>query len=296
MSVNNKGFSLPEIMIAMGLLAGISLVTMKVLDNQAENEGRLKSSSEIQKTVALLKVLLNNPETCRHMLLGQPLSPNLNGVTDIIRPASVPTTEQPGLYQRIKNHSTGTFTYKEILALNSNYGRFRIGGAGSIQLVKVTDSNSNIDAIDLLIRFRRETNAILFRDSSNTNDKVTIQRIPLMVTFDGANRITDCGLVVSDSNIAARKKLCDSMGALAQWVGTPTNRCYFRPSQCGPGEVPEMQNKLGTQSLNCVPVENQFNVLDLFDTAYPGCVSATGEYRLAEVTVSGAQKLRLVCN
>ena len=242
MSVKNAGFSLPEIMIAMGLLAGISLVTVKVIDNQANNEGRLKSQAEIQKTIALLKTMLNSPDTCRHMLLGQPLSPNVNGVTDIIRPTAVPATESPGLYQRIPNHSSpGTFSYKQILAIDGNYGRFRIGGTGSIQLVKVTDSGSNIDAIDLVIRFRTETKGIFFRDDNNdNNDRTVVQRIPLMVTFaPGApDRITDCGLVLSDSNIAAKKKLCDSMGALAVW-NAGTNRCSFNPnSACGLGWFP----------------------------------------------------------
>ena len=63
-----------------------------------------------------------------------------------------------------------------------------------------------------------------------------------------------------------------------------------------PGMVPEQQNRLGAQALNCVPVETQFNVQDLFDTAYAGCVSGTGRYRLQQFTVSGAPKLRLVCD
>lgn len=290
MSIKEKGFSLPEITIAVGLVAGISLVTMKVIDNQANNEARLKASAEIQKTLAVLKGILNNPDQCRGMLKDQPLSPAINGITNIIKPAAVPAPAQPGLYQRIKNPTTGTFSYKEILAINSNYGKFRIGPAGSIQLVKVTDSGTNLDAIDLVIQFRLESKAILFRDDgNNANDKTLNQRIPLMVTFDqGTNLITDCGLVVSDANLAAKEKLCRSMGSMATWTGT---QCRFVANACPPGEVPERQNPTGAL-FTCVPLEQQFNVLDLFDTSY-SCSSLTGSYRI--VSEGSPEKLRIRC-
>lgn len=292
MSITQKGFSLPEIIIAIGLLAGISLVTMKVIDNQANNEARIKASAEIQKTVAIIKGILNNTEQCRGMLKDQPLSTAVNGATDIIKPPALSGTYQPGLYQRVRNSSDGTFSYKEILAINSNYGKFRIGGPGSIQLVKVTDSNTNVDAIDLVIRFRLETKAILFRDDgNNVNDKTLIQRIPLLVTFNNAvspNVITDCGLVVSDANLAAKEKLCRSMGSMASWTGTD---CTFVANQCPPGQVPERQNPTGTL-LNCVNLEDQMNVLDLFNTTY-SCSSASGSYRI--ISSGTPAKLRIEC-
>lgn len=292
---NENGFSLPEITIAVGLLAGISLVTMKILDNQVTNESRLKTNTEIQKTVSLLKTILNNPRSCSELLAGQPLSPTLNGVTNVIKPAAVTAPgSTAGLYQKI-TASNGSVSYKEILAIDSDYGRFRIGPAGSIQFVKVTNSGTGADAIDLVIRFGLETQGIIFRDDGNSNnDKIQIQRIPLMVTFNSANEITDCGLVTSDINTAAKKKLCLSLGNLAKWNDL-LDKCEFNSYMCTGNQVPARQNDSGTL-FTCVDIHEQFNVQDLFVTGTSACAppNLTGKFRIeAEGT---PPKLAIKCH
>lgn len=308
MSIKEKGFSLPEITIALGLLGGISLVTIKVMENQTNNEATLKAKAEIQKTTALLKSVLNDPVSCKKMLEGQPLSAAINGETSAVLPPVLPppavNPTKAGLYQNIKDQS-----YREILAVGSNYGRFRIAPAAlnPIKFIKVTDTGTNVDAVDLSIQYNVETKSIIFRDDGNyANDKTYIEKIPLLVTFDTTtNRITDCGLVVSDAALAAKQKLCDSMGNMTTW-NTTTNRCEFNPSECTGNTIPERQarSNLDTDAVfNCVDIHTQFNVMQLFDTIDGGltrrCTSATGTYSIiaqADADDGGRVKLRIQCS
>lgn len=299
MYLKNKGFSLPELTVALGILGGISLVTVKLIENNANNQAHLKAKAEIAKTTSLLKSILNNPDSCKNMLLNQVLpADNLptTAYTTVTNPPNLPapsvTPTLPadgGLYQRITlpNTSPQQYAYKEILINNGNYGVFRIAQNG-IQFRKVTDSNTliygtnnGVDAVDLVITYRMETKSIMFRsDNNNANDATYIQTIPLTVTFDNTtNRINNCGLTVSDATVAAKRKFCESLGNMGVWNAT-LNKCYLKETKCQAGYVPEKQNTTAQSAnlFNCVPVTDQFNALDLFDTTTAGCISPSGKY------------------
>lgn len=295
----------------MGLLGGVSIVTIKVMENQTNNEANLKAKAEIQKTTALLKSVLNDPVSCKKMLEGQPLNAALNGESSIGLPPVLPppavNPTKAGLYQNIKDQA-----YREILSVHptqgTNYGRFRIAPAtfNPIKLIKVTDTGTNVDAVDLSIQYNVETKSILFRDDGNyANDRTYIEKIPLLVTFNTTtNRITDCGLVISDAAIAAKQKLCDSMGNMTRW-NAGTSRCEFIASECTGNTIPERQARSNQDTdavFNCVDIHTQFNVMQLFDTIDGGltrrCTSPTGTYRIIadnDTDDGNKVKLRLHC-
>lgn len=300
-SLKNKGFSLPELTVALGILGGIALVTVKLIENNANNQAHLKAKSEIQKTTALLKSILNNSESCRNMLKDQVLpidNQTTTSYTTIGNPPALPagstTPTFPvagGLYQRISIPvpplAPPKYAYKEILINNANYGLFRIAPNG-IQLRKLTHAgiskmdgtNNSVDNIEMIITFRMETKSIMFRsDNNDANDATYIERIPLTVTYDNTSRrINNCGLTVSDATIAAKKKFCESLGNMGEWKDA-LNKCLLKETKCDPGFVPEQQNAAASSKLfKCVPVSEQFNALDLFDTSTTGCVSTTGRY------------------
>lgn len=311
--LSQKGFSLPEITVALGLLGGISLMTIKLVENQMNNEAHLKAKTEIAKTTALLKTILNDPENCRNMLKDQIL-PTATGSgvrTNIGLPPALPAPSLnpalpgPGLYQRIKNPGTSpaTYAYKEILLATGNYRNF---GVGYIQFEKMTDSNTpakimlsgvstdiDMDTVDLIIQYRVETKSILFKSTTNdANEKGYLQRIPLLATFNyNTNQIKDCGMVTGEATVAAKQKFCTSLGNMAQWDATALT-CKFKPNVCPAGQVPEAQSKVNASTFTCVPVTDQFDAEDLFDTTAT-CQSATGSYTI-QVGASG--KLRIQCN
>ncbi len=303
--LNQKGFSLPEIMVSLGLLGGISIVTVRLIENQANNEAHLKAKAEIIKTTSILKTILNDPEGCRNMLKDQVIPPSLAGRTEIGQPPAIAPAAAPmaGLYQRVRA-GAGVLAYKEILVPNAKYGLFR---TGSIGLVKTSDNdtpteilnptmmNIDVDSIDLIVQFRLESKSILnaFRsDNNDANDKTFLQRIPLLVTFNYVtNQIKDCGLVVSETNTAAKQKFCVSLGNMAVWDAT-AQRCNFVSNKCPPGQVPERQNSLATL-FTCVNMADQFKADDLFDTNPTGCIAGAGGFTVA--TDPGTGKLKIQC-
>lgn len=301
-------------MVSLGLLGGISIVTVRLIENQANNEAHLKAKAEIMKTTSLLKTILNDPEGCRNMMKDQVLhpgwAPGVKPAVEVTTPIGQPPAIAPaaapiaGLYQRVRS-GAGTLAYKEILVPNAKYGLFR---TGSIQLAKTSDNESktrilnptamdiDVDTIDLIVQFRLESKSIMnaFRsDNSDANDKTFLQRIPLIVTFNyDTNQIKDCGLVVSEANAAAKEKFCASLGNLAAWDDT-LQKCNFISNKCPAGQIPERQNSSATL-FTCVNIVDQFKADDLFDTNTTGCTAGAGGFSV--VTDPGTGKLKIQCN
>ncbi len=320
---NQYGFTLPEIMVALGLLGGISIITIRLIENQVNNEAHLKAKAEIQKTTALLKTIINDAESCRNMLKEQIIPPDvtvpetrtsIDFPPALPAPSANPALPYRGLYQRIRipNTPPNTYAYREILAANAKYGLFR---TGAIELAKTSHNNTptailtptpmsiDVDSVDLIITFRLESKSIMkaFRgdsasrtDTNDANDRTYLQRIPLLVTFDTAtNRIKDCGLVTSESNVAAKQKFCEGLGSnMAVWHA-PTQRCNFVPGNtCDPGFIPKKQNTTVTDAddlFECVAIQAD----EIFDTTAT-CTAGAGGFSVGPNPTSG--KLEVKCN
>lgn len=303
-------------MISLGLLGGISIVTVKLIENQANNEAHLKAKAEIMKATSLLKSIINDPASCRNMFLNQQLAVDMTTAMPIGSPPAIAPAVAPpaGLYQKIKI-SASNYGYKEILVPNAKYGLFR---TGTIQLVKTSDNNTpttilptllnpttltvDVDNVDLIVQFRLETKSILnaFRsDNNDSNDKTFLQRIPMMVTFNAAvvpNTIRDCGLITSEVNVAAKQKFCESLGNMALW-DIDTQKCSFKSNKCPYGQVPDEQNSTAAL-FTCVNIVDKFKADDLFDTDPTGCTAGAGGFSVETHPGPGpnAGKLRIKCN
>ncbi len=300
---NQRGFTLVEIVIAIGLLGGISIVTMKLMEDQANNKAHLVAKTEIAKAMSMLKATLNKSDTCRAMLSRQFLNDTLGGTGRVIQPPpalpapSITPAVQAGLYQRVlmPNSPVGgtpVYTYKEMLVLGGNYGNFRVN---DIRLVRVTNTNTNVDQVNLEVRFGVEKKSILFRsDGNSVNDRTYLHKIPLTVTIENSaianqDKIMDCGIVMSEAAEAAKEKFCESLGNMADWDDV-AKKCVFNDLRCDYGEVPGEQNSgLGENTYGCVPIADKFDAHDLFDET--PCPSVTGKFRIESV----GGKLRVKC-
>jgi hypothetical protein len=138
---NIKGFSLPEITVALGLVAGVSLVTMKLVESNAKNQSSLASSAEIQKTVALLKQALSSSEGCRYILRNQTVGSNGTPVNITTNPQNAALGA--GLFQ--KNARTNELVV--LLKPNTTYQGFK---TTSIQLQRPVGGFS--DSAELIIQ------------------------------------------------------------------------------------------------------------------------------------------------
>ena len=275
MQLKNKGFSLPEITVALGLVAGISLVTIKMMENQANNEAMIKFSAEVQKATGQIKAAMSNGENCRYMLTGKRIGTYPTGQLF----GTGPTDK---LFARIKEPSTGNYLQVELVKPNTKYNGFK---TGDISLRYPAVSLPSASVAELVIVFRMETKGI-FDDRDDTNDKRTLRQVIPIVVKQSGNIISDCGPATSDTNLIARQKFCESLGALAKWNGTD---CKFEEIKCSYGKVPEFQNSSGT--INCVDIDKQLDPNALFDTT--SCpITASKKFMIMN---NGAGKLKVQC-
>lgn len=283
--MSQKGFSLPEIAVALGLLGGISLITMKLVQESGNNENILKARAEIQKATVLIKNSLADPDSCRKMLKQNVV---LNaGLSDIIKPSEVPATNfdgtanPNGLYQALRDGS-----YKRLLVANTRYNGFR---TGAVRISKTTNGAPNV--ADLILEFRVEKKGSLFANDSDADDIIITNRIPVIYfgTVNGANdtTITDCGPVVSEANETAKQKFCASLGGMATWDST-LKTCRFQTKKCLYGEAAFGVAADGT--LNCQRIDMKMDPNQLLDTS--PCTTASGGLKIG---VNAVGKLKILC-
>lgn len=270
-----KGFSLPEVLVGLGLMGGISIVTMKMVENQVSNDVLIKSKVEVSKTVSIIEGIIANPDLCKKMLGGK------------IRATS--TTSGTPLTDLKYTVNGGNIMVLE----NKNYGAFMIN-AGDIQLANSKNTSGGTFA-DLLINFRVRKKAVArFGDNTDmSNFTVVPARIPVSVTLNAAtSAIESCGPVVSEANDTARRIFCQNLGGATSWVlESGVWKCKLKTTlKCPAGQLPKRMTSLGY--VECVPAENAVDLDQIFDTS-PGCATGTGQYKIE--FDSGTNKLKLRC-
>jgi hypothetical protein len=262
--INRKGFSLPELTIALGLMGGISLVTMKLIDEQKSNEAYLRGRTEISKAVSVLKNALNDTENCRKMLAGVDLDTASTSLSSL----EIPIKSSPTNFMRI-------------LEANKTYNGFR---TTTITVSAPAGSPPNTARVELNFRIKSR-NMKLWGDANDSDDRIITERIPLIITKNAANVITDCGPVVSEANLTAKQKFCQSLGGAAQWDSV-NSKCVFRDMTCGYGKVPTRLTSLG--GVICEDIKNKIDLNQLFDSTQ---CTTTGKFRIIEV----GGKLKIDC-
>lgn len=259
---NQLGFSLPELTIALGLMGGISLVTMKIIDEQRSNEAYLRGRSEISKAVGLIKNTLNKDENCRQTLAGRTLpTPGSSAVNEI----------------RVNFKRNNILYSQTLLEANKKYSDFH---TQSITLERATGAIPN--TAELVMRFRIKSRNFRLWGSADPNipdpdDRIITEKLPMIVYMNTANLITDCSPALSETNAVAKKKFCDSLGPAAVWNDV-TKRCGFQDMRCPFGEILINMDKLGGGT--CMRIENAINLENLFSTA---ACNWTGSVRIVNL-------------
>lgn len=267
---NQKGFSLPEILVAVAIMGGITVVTMKMVENQKGNEAYIKGRADIQAVISNMKALVSDPENCRSALAGQALSSSGSSISVIQIPLK------------------GSGGFQEIIRANTKYPGFQ---TDTITLIQPTGSPANL--ANLEIKFRMKNLSMnLWGGEGDVNfhgDRMVTEIIPLIVTKNTSNQVTDCGPVVSEANNLAKEKFCKSLGLMAHWDSSGSGKCTFYEMRCGFGQVLVSLTSDGGRV--CDNIENHINLNDLFDTT-SSCPS-TGSFSIID---NGSGKLRIQCN
>jgi hypothetical protein len=274
---SQKGFTLVETLIGVGLLGGMSLVTMKIVEIQKGNEAFMQSSLEVEKTVNIVRQAINKPKNCIEMLAGKRvnLSTAQFDMLKISSPGQLPSTP----------------VMTALLKSNTNYGNFYLKDYPSKPAIDlVSTATSNLNTADLVIRFRiKKLSLLSWGSRENADDTVIEKKIPVVVTLTG-DQVKSCGPLLSDSNLAAKKAFCQTtMSTVADWNGS---KCVLRRLACDKGFVPQDIKELGDLGTKCKPISEQVSVSKIFNTANPKCIITTAGVRI--VNVNGL--LTLKCN
>ena len=277
-----QGFSLPELSIAIGLLGGISLITMNVISDQKSNESFVKARTQINNAVSLVKAAISDKENCRSMLSGKILATN-NSIIDLSS-LKVQVKSRPG-------------SSMEILKANTNYNGFKTdaiklytgarSGVTTSPLTTSVTTNSLVELIQAKIDIDfRIKNKSMSKWTSSSRDRIITETIPLFLTVLKSNRtVTDCEGVLSDTNNTAKEKFCESLGGAATWNST-TLKCTLISQTCATGQIMVKMGNLG--NMQCQDIKNHINLADLFSTNE--CTS-TGSFRI----IHESGKLKIDC-
>lgn len=265
----NGGFSLPEITIALGLVGGISLVTMKLMQEQKQNEAYIRARSEIAKTVSLMQMTLNNPANCQSMLSGIQIGATIPSLKVTINKGEANESEK---------------IYLETDPLETkNYGEFYLR-SGDIRLEASPDLPT---VANVVIDFRHNKLAMnQWGDKDDDDDAIITKKIPIVVTLDGTNRVSTCKPLISDSNLLAKQKFCEGLENAAEIDSN--GDCKLKEVKCDWGEVPMNMSSLG--SVDCVKVQHAMDLNTIFDTTST-CNVQSGGVRI----IQSGTKLRLEC-
>ena len=323
-SLNQKGMTLVEVMMAVALLGGVSLLTAKLMTDQANNQNFIKAKAEMLSTLSRVESIVSDPVKCRQMLATSTINPTGTPASSIVALGASSVLDENVLkyfiYRNGSGYGTGmgsgsglgsgtgfgsgtgsgsgSGTFQVNLLGEANYGLFSIPDRG----IYLQESAYGSAITELVIVFNMTGKKGYFGSDIGSNSRpVYIKKIPFVSqkykTGYYAGKLESCGALLKDAGQTAQQKMCTSLGPLlAEWVDSdPLNPfCRLREVKCpNPNEVPSKMIHLG--KFECVPFNQQVDLNQLFDTSTQNCTGKPN-LQLATKLVNGVYKIQLVCN
>jgi prepilin-type N-terminal cleavage/methylation domain-containing protein len=262
------GFSMTELMVAMGLLGGVSLVGMQLFQETASNDSYLRFKSEVAKATAIIQTHLSDQNSCKTMIVGKVRQAYGAGL------GFTPLT--------MVERRGGTI----ILLKEGEYDGFTIPSGGIKLETSKMESGTNT-VTDLVLTFQIRGRS--FKERKAGDMDTIVKRIPVRTEMNGST-IRSCGPVVADTNADAKKQLCDSLGIkVAKWI-TSTGECQLINFKCDYGQVPSQLTSLG--QFECVPVQEGLDPNTFFDFSSDTC---SGPGTAVQLIDNGSGKIKAQC-
>lgn len=204
---NNKGFSLIEILIAIGLLCGLSVWMMNIFKQQTINEKTTAINLDVDATGNEIRNILGDGLSCEKTFKG--VSPLKNAaVTSIVKILSDGTAQKRYAIGERKNNNTGVSVSGFDLKQDETY---------------FVPKNNKVGETVLSITFDRRTNVY--------GPQAKEFKIPLSVTLDDLGNISTCHALASTTNLAS---ICNALG---RSVDTNNKKCN-PPTIFMKGDIP----------------------------------------------------------
>ncbi|MBY0415323.1 MAG: tail fiber domain-containing protein, partial [Bdellovibrionales bacterium] len=172
---HNNGFSIVELLIVVGGLAGLALVSMSVTKMNTKSTAKFGQDSDIQSIVNELAGELSNPTKCTTALSGSNAQTSTNTISNI-----------NGKYY-IVSDTNGAAGYGNSNLKISSY------------TLKATSAEVAAGTSYLILTYVNKN--IIAGDSGPTT---LTKKIKLNVTVNGSNNITDCRSIATTSDVWVR--------------------------------------------------------------------------------------------
>lgn len=167
--LNQKGFSLVQVMVAAGLLGGIALIATQLTSNMNKGLKNAESTADVQNLIQQIQRTLANPDNCTPTFVGKNAKETPNAIKFIVDNSAGASAEN----------------FKTI----SHDPKVRYG-QGQLRIKSYSLSEAG-DAVD--VETLRTTNLLItFDKGAGGLSKETTKKISLKVEVDADNKITSC--------------------------------------------------------------------------------------------------------
>ena len=194
-----KGFSLPEVLIAVGLMGGMSLLVSQVVKQTDQVKKTSETNTNTFATLYQIQALLQDPESCRISLAGLSSGDNV-----------------PSLKSKDK---ISPFTEKVRFVPGNNYE------GGSIRLTSITLTRNGSETL-----VNVEIQKIGNKKENGLNPATVKKSIPVNAEYDTGNHILSCQSDVRNHSQAAvteaLQKICSGLNLS---YDAATRRCFTKP-------------------------------------------------------------------
>ena len=273
---SNKGFSLPEVMIAVAISGVVALGAAKMMSDNQKNQSYVQTIAEINTMTNVVKMAIGDKKNCNSFISGLTRSGEAALVSGVDY-TSIDIGDPSRKTSIVKVHP---FTY----------GKFYVRG---VRLYSSAE-NPKVKKIELTFDYKNSP----YMMEGGTDRKRIIKNISFLADYKmgptgiaSASDPLECGDLVEDTLLESQEALCRSLGTdFAEW-GTPVaNKCNIKEFKCPAGQVPWVVTSLG--KVICKNTEDTLDPNALIDGSAVNCPETSSNIR---IEFSGG-RYRLICS
>lgn len=263
--LNEKGMSLLELVIALGIAGVISVFVADMMTEQGNRSSLAQITSEINAQHDVMQKTLRNKDACNEILQLAEETGAFN-VTDgrVIEGIGRKNTRTENTIVGVKTGNKGKYEITNIVARNSPLSTF-------VKRFVITYTIPNKKIID--------------------GKKTIIKTIDVLAEKTASGN-WKCGNLVENSRKEATRQMCLSLGTAVTWIEDASNvenyDCVLNEFKCTGTNVPVRLEEFG--KFECKPAKDVVDMTELVD---PSPVDCTNKPMVSLIT--NGTKLKLSC-
>lgn len=207
---NQKGFTLFEAVMGMGLMGVVLVAGLRLSGDMKSSSTRIKSTNDLNRLMLEVRTRLRDPDVCRLNFLNKREGEEFQEIKNLSMPTASSSTEEEGKTNSISTDSAmkPTLTPMKLEAVVSDrsykVNQIRVGKIDPLRKRAIIDFVFNSSAAD------------------GAQLKSVTKRVGLLVEVDGSGMITNCIDPVEMASDGLLDKLCFEADPV-NFDGDPTN-------------------------------------------------------------------------